>query len=266
MNKVIPMNPAPAFAATLLRPGLALMQRLRMPAKLSLVAASLVLPLLLLMALSVSALLSERRATLLELDGVAVATTVATVHSEAQRLRGYTYRVLNGDTEAAASRDGARRALKDAVTALDRQLAEQRDPGLGDSWKALNSRLLELAEERHANAPAEAFEQFSLAVEATRQLALLNGERSGLLLDPEPRSYFLMSVVVEHALPLAEAVAVARGLGAGALARGQLGAGDRVELLSQIGQMQRAAADTGSKLAALERAGGEAPGSWPQAR
>ena len=259
-------HPAPARAAWLLAPGLALMRRLRMPAKLSLVTASLVLPLLVLMLLSVSALLRDRQAVDAEMQGVAVAGAISPVHGEAQRLRGYTHRLLNGDTEAAAARDGARRALKDAIAALDERIRVAGTLHLAEGWQPLRGQLLALAEGRHAAAAPEAFEQFRQAVEATRQLALINGERSGLLLDPEPRSYFLMSVVVEHALPLAEAVAVARGLGAGALSRGHVDTIERVELLSQVGQMQRVAADTAGKLAALERAGGEAPGSWPQAR
>ncbi len=265
------MNPArtPATRLILLRllaPGLSLMRSLRMPAKLSLVAASLVVPLVVLMVLSVGTLLTDRRTLLREIDGVNAAIAIGPLQVEAQRLRGYTYRALSGDADAAAGRDAARRALKEAVAALDQRLAAAPELGLDGDWQKLRTQLLALADGRHADQPQAAFAEFRQAVEGVRQLAMLNGERSGLLLDPEPRSYFLISVIVEHTAPLSEAVAVARGLGAGALARGQLEAGDRLELLSQSGQMQRAAGDTAAKLAALERAGGEAPGSWPQAR
>ncbi len=250
----------------LLRPGLFLMQRLRMPAKLSLVVASLVLPLLVLMALSVSRLLHDRQLALREADGVAVASALPPVDGETQRLRGYTYRLLNGDAEATAGRDASRLALKKAVGAMDETLAATAQLGLDGDWQTLRSRLLALAEGRHAATAPEAFEEFRQAVEALRQFGQLNGERSSLLLDSDPRSHFLMTLVVEHALPLSEAVAVARGLGSGALQRGEITAQTRVDLLGLVGQMERTAADTGSQLAALERAGGEAPGSWPQAR
>ncbi len=266
-----PPSPRPPRAgarvlAPLMRPGMRLMLSLRMRTKLALMAGSLVVPLLVLMVMSVATLLEQRREASVELQGNEVAHLITPLLVETQKHRGYTNRLLAGDESAGAARDATRRLLQEATAAMDRRLADGLGYPLADVWQPLRERLGALATGRHAADAASAFAQHGEAIEALRQMALINGERSGLVLDPEPRSYHLMATVVYHTIPMAETAALARGHGAGLLTRGQVGARERADMLSLAGQLERGAVDTGGALAALERAGGEAPGSWPPAR
>ena len=250
----------------LLAPGLRLMQQLRMNAKLALMAACLLLPLGTLMLRSMQTELALRRSTQVELTGVELADLLMPLIVDTQKLRGLSYRAQLGDAAATAPRDDARKALQGAVAGFSQRLAAGLPYAMDDTWRPLEATLEGLAQGRPGGSPGEVFAAHTQAVQALRQLALINGERSGLVLDPEPRSYFLVDVVVNSLIPLTESAALARGLGAGLLASVGQAANDRVEVLGQAGAMQRGLADMASKLAALERTGSDLPGSWPQAR
>jgi methyl-accepting chemotaxis protein len=92
----------------------------------------------------------------------------------------------------------------------------------------------------------------------------LNGERSELVLDPQATTYRLMEVVVNSSLPLLDAVGRVHGAGTAILARGEAEPWERAEALGNAKLIQRLATDIQRSFAALERAGGEVPGSWPK--
>jgi methyl-accepting chemotaxis protein len=249
----------------LLQPGMRLMQRLRLPAKLTLVVCALIVPLAVLMATLVSAQLEERRLIRQEQAGASVSALVTPLMVQVQRHRELSAAAVAGDAAAVAARDDTRRELKAALAALDAHLAAGLPYALDDTWQPLRSRLLALTEQPAAAPAAESFAEHGRTIEALRQLVLLNGERSGLVLDPEGRSYFLMDIVTHAAIPLAEATAVARAVGAGLLLRDDSGPLlDKAEVWGQLQLIQRGGLDLQLKMAALERSGGEAPGSWPQ--
>jgi methyl-accepting chemotaxis protein len=249
-----------------LGPGRWLMQELRMPAKLSLIAATLIVPLCFLMAMSMASHFDAWRVAAVEIEGVEVMDLSMPVLVEAQKHRGLTNRVLAGDSTAVGPRADARNALKASMAALDARLAAGNSYRLDDHWEPLRKSLTDLLEGRHSQVPNEAFAQHSAAIDALRQLVFMNAERSALVLDPEPRSYYLMDAAVNSIVPLVESAALSRGLGAGLLARATATAGERAEVLGQAGHMLRGRTDLSGKFAALERAGGHAPGSWPQVR
>jgi methyl-accepting chemotaxis protein len=254
------------WMAVALQPGAQVMQRLRLPAKLALVATSLVLPLLVLMVMSFIALQAERHTAVVELEGVSLAERTAPVIVRTQQLRSATHRVLSGEAAAAPLREEARGALKGAIAALDTASAQIRGYRIGDAWEPVRKGLLALADDKPPEDAFDAFEAHSGAIDSLRQMVIINAERSELLLDPEARSYHLMDVVTNSTIPLIETLDVAQGLGAQLLRRSDVKPFERVEVLQQSRQILRAAADTGAKLAALQRAGGEVPGSWAPAQ
>ncbi len=247
-----------------LRPGRLLMQNLRMPAKLAIVAASLVVPLFGLMAVSIADQLTARRAAVSEQAGVATLERLMPLIVETQKHRGLTHRVLSGDGTALAPREDTRRAMTSAAADLDKHLAAEHHFRIDDRWPGVQRNVRQLVDGALPPAAYEAFALHSQVIEQLELLVALTAERSGLVLDPEPRAYFLMDVTTSTLVPLIETAAVARGLGAGLLTRGSATAAERATVLGQAGMLQRGIQDVGNKLGALERAGGEAPGSWPQ--
>ncbi len=251
---------------TLLRPGLRLMGRLQLPAKLALVAGSLVLPLAVLTVISTQGMLEDRRVAQIEQDGVAVSELVMPIALPLMRHRSYTYRVQAGDSTAAAPRDDARRDLLAGVAAMDARLAAGLAYDLADLWKPLRGELIALTQGLHPSEPGDASKHHTGVVDSLQRFVLMNSERSELILDPVATTYHLMDVVTNSALPLLDAVSRTRGLGTVMLAQGSFEPWQHTEVLSQAGLALREMRVVQGKFAALERAGGEAPGSWPQAQ
>jgi len=281
----------------LMLPGTQLMFALPMSAKLGLLALAVLLPMGALMGLSLADRWAEHQFAVTELQGLDLAEALLPVLKETQIHRGLTARTLAGETQATAQRDDARMALKAAVAAFDSQLVRAPAVPLSPDWPTLRTALLALSDGQHPATPAGAFAAHSQAVEGLRQLALLNGDRSGLVLDPEARSYYLMDVLINTLYPAMESVAQSRGQGAGLLVRsartGAAGAGadggvgnpsatatatdspaapvaitvaEQAALLGHAGLIDRSVLDLGSKLAAYGRAGGQPLNSWTAAR
>ena len=93
---------------------------------------------------------------------------------------------------------------------------------------------------------------------------LLVAERSGLLLDPQPDTFFLMDIAVERMVPLSESLAVVRGQGAAILVRGDASTTERVQILGRMDRC-RASWPTCVRIEALQRAGTPPP-AWAAAR
>jgi len=239
---------------------------LPMWAKLSLLALSMLLPMGVLMGLTVQSQLEARNANRAELDGVRVMDRLAPLLMEVQKHRGLTHRILSGDAGAQTQRNDARTAILAAVQAMDQQLAKPMAFALSDVWSPVRSAVLTLAEGRHAADAPASFAQHTEVVEQLRQMNLLNGDRSGLVLDPEARSYYLMDLLVNTVLPTMESAALARGQGASLLARGTANLAERANVLSHAGQMRRGLLDLASKTAAYDRAGGRPLASWATSR
>ena len=250
----------------LMTPGTRLLFALPMSAKLALLAASMLLPMSALMVLALRANAEQRQVAIVELQGLAVTERLLPLVLETQRHRGLSNRVLAGDSTAIKPRDNARQALQAAIQAMDKTLAQPQDFTLADVWQPQRGALLALAEGRHPGTAAEAFALHSQAVEDLRQMALLNGERSGLVLDPEAQSYFLMDLLVNTLLPTVESAAVARGLGAGLLSKGQASLTERATIIGHASQLGKDLADLRNKIAAYTRAGGSPLAAWFSSR
>ena len=270
------------WSRLLMAPGAQLMFSLRMHSKLMLLALAVLVPMTLLMGLSLQMQWEQRQVTQAEHQGAAVIEHLLPLTLEVQRHRGLHERVLRGDASANSQRSEARTALKAAVDRLDAKLALPADYQLGDAWQPLRTQLLELAAGRVADQAAAAYAVHTQAVEAIRQLGLLNGHRSGLVLDPVAHSYYLGDLLVGD-MPLAmEAVAVARHVGTSLLLRAQRQADTpadlaadgkvhsqadrRVVLMGQAAQMRRSLVDLDTRVAFYERSGGVALRAWPAAR
>ena len=301
-----PSHPAPTahppgrlarWSRGLMLPGSRLMFALPMSAKLSLLTLAVLLPMGALMALSLADRWAERAFAVTELHGVRLAEALLPVLEQTQVHRDLTSRTLAGDASAATPQADARTVLKSVIASFDGQLA--RSPGiqLAPDWPMLRTTLLALADGQHPATPAGAFAAHSQAVEGLRQLALLNGDRSGLVLDPQARSYYLMDVLVNTLYPAIEAVSQTRAQGASLRLRSarasaaavdstnpgtagstspsaadrlaapaEITVAEQAALLGQAALIDRSLLDLGSKLAAYGRAGGQPLASWTSTR
>ena len=254
-----------AVFAPLLHPGVLLMRRLRLPWKIGLLGLMLLLPMLLLLVSLIDTRRSELAFTRAEREGAVVVRGLLDAAGLLQQHRGLTNRVLNGDQAAIAPRDSTRQALVAALTDLDRSVQALRGFTLADSWPAVHQAVAGLAAGRHDAQRSQAFAQHTQQVQALRALLLLAAERSGLLLDPQAHTYFLMDAAVERLLPWSETLGLLRGQGAGLLARGDANSIERAQVLGRVDQLRYQLGDTDLRIQALLRTGEARPAGYDAA-
>ena len=197
-------------------PGIWLMRRLRLPTKLGLLAAVLLVPLVITSLLLVQRLGADIRFTQSETDGSRSIAALTQVVNIVQTHRGQTHMLLSGVASARAPLAQARAELDQAVAATGAALAQRPDFSLGADWTALQTRLEGLAATERATA-TESFALHTALVGDLRRFVYTVGERSNLLFDPEPATYFLMDMVVAHTIGWGESLGRIRGMGAGQL-------------------------------------------------
>ncbi len=255
-----------SFGTLILRPGARLMRRLRMPTKMGLMGLMLLVPLLLLIIYSSRQAQNDLAFTRSELSGVSLVSQVTDVTALLQTHRGLTSRAMSGDAAATAERDKVRGDIKAALGKIDKTVEAGLPFELKDVWTPARDATLALAAGQHSDKRNEAFAEHSQQVERLRQLVLQVGERSGLLLDPEAGSFFLMDMAVERVIPWAETLGQARGQGAALLTRGDANNAERATLVGRADALRGALVDVAFRIDALKRAGIQPPAAWDTAR
>ena len=249
-----------------LGPGIALMRRLRMPVKMGLMGLMVVLPLLMLALTAFQSLRNDQLVVKAEVAGAHVAVALIDVVVQLQAHRDLAHRSLSGDTQAREQLPAAAEALKSAVAAID-ALQDARLPFvLPERWAELRTHILALAAGQGPKPHNELFALHSLQVAGLRQMMLLVGERSGLLLDPQASTYFLMDLTIERMIPWLEALGTTRSQGAVLLARGDASRAERSMVMGQATAVNLHLDDMAFRLAAVARSGHPAPASWATAR
>ena len=248
-----------------LGPAVNLMRRLRMPVKLATMVLMLAVPLLLLVVNTTASRLQELQFVRSELDGAQQASRLLDLVLAVQTHRDTVLRASAGDA-------GARQALPAAAQALREAVAQADPPPQGlrfappEDWPATREAIARLTEDTAGLRRDELAARHQAQVDALRGQLLLVGERSGLLLDPEAASYFLMDVAIERMVPWLEALSNLRGQGAMLLARGDASARERSRLVSLASETSRHLKDVAFRMAALQRTGLPEPAAWAPAR
>ena len=201
-----------------LKPGVWLMRRLMLPTKLILMSLVLVVPLVVVSVALVTRLGEDIEFTRSELSGTRITTALAEVTTLVQQHPGQTNMLLSGAPAARDALAATRARLIQAVAAVDATVAERPDFELAATWQPLQQALAALPATEQMPAPA-AFALHSSHVEALMRMVYTVGERSQLLFDPQPASFFLMDMVVSRTGPWTEALGRIRGLGAGLLSQ-----------------------------------------------
>ena len=233
-----------------LRPGVALMRRLRMPVKLTTLSFLLVAPLLVVTYFELSTLYSDYASTRLEVAGVEVLQELAHVGAD---LRAQRKLLQLAPADAASAQEAAAQQLKAHLAAVDAQVKAH--PELADDaqWSALQQRINALS---GAGASAQVAGRYTDAIDDVYRHASLVGELSTLALDPFAVTYYFQDVLAGHFLRWQEAVSFSQ---AQTIAWQQASA-DRASRAGAIDvlatNVERAAEVLGARFDAIAREGG----------
>jgi methyl-accepting chemotaxis protein len=193
-----------------LRPGVALMQRLRMPVKLTSMALLLGIPLIVVTYFLQTTLFSSCTSAHEEVLGAQLIELVSNVLTDVQHVRAES--VLTGKPASDSARLQTLEQLKTDTAAVDTWLlehpAQQAWSGNWPQQKALLQGLQTAAPD------ATAFATHTASVEGLRKLVARLGEDSGLVLDPLGSGYFLQDMLTQRAVALIESASALRVMAA----------------------------------------------------
>ena len=250
----------------LLSPATGLMRRLRLPAKMALLVALVALPLLLLLVFALKETNDRLQVARNELAGARVVSALIDVAVSTQKHRGQTNMAMSGNAQAEQALTATREAWRRGLAAVDAEQAMIGQWGLDKDWQAVRQALEPLSQGRREGDRAAVFAAHTRQVKALRNLVSRVGESSGLLLDPEAATFFLMDITVERMLPLTEVAGLLRGQGAGLLARGEASPDELAQVAARVGMLNDQLEGVDRQVAALQRAGERAPAAHAAAQ
>ena len=217
-------------------PGIWLMRQLRLPIKLGLLALAIVIPLVFICVALLERISGEIAGIEQEMQGSQIIAGLSDVVTVVQKHRGQTSMLLSGNEKARSDLEKTRADLPATLKSVREALAANPDFKLESEWGALESRLQQLSGTEKM--PVEqSFATHSNLIGDVKRLMYTVGERSTLLFDPDPASYFLMDIVVSRVVPWSERIAQVRGQGAGLLSQAQWSDDTAAGLRQQLGTL-----------------------------
>jgi len=190
----------------LLAPGVALMQRFRMSAKLAVMVAVLVVPLVVVTYLQVFRLLADFETARSEVHGAKVISQITDLVTEVQHHRVESIMAAQPGYEKA--RANTRAQLNALIPQVDAVVKAEPRLMLGGAWGAVQPELQAVVAAGENDTIAMG--RYLKLVDSLRRMALLAGESSTLVLDPFADTYFLQAVLTELAIPWLEGVSNVR--------------------------------------------------------
>ena len=103
--------------------------------------------------------------------------------------------------------------MAETLRRLDATVADTRLFDADSLWRERRAALAASRRGPPRGQRQEAFAEHTNAVDSLRQMLMLVGERSGLVLDPEASTFFLMDIALERVVPLSETLGLTRGQG-----------------------------------------------------
>ena len=240
-----------ALLAPLLRPGVHLMRRWRLAVKLTVVNAVSLTVVFGLAAFGAYQQFTQWRTTHQEITGVKqVNALMSLAHAlQVQRL----------DTELASHSGQVPTIRPDLTVALsqsDQLLMQTGDDVLKKSWQTNLAELKRVSTATRGQLP----DAYTQQIHAIRRLILTAGERSTLLLDPEPGPLFLILIALDRYLPWAESVAQLHSTTQSTEPDQQASALTAIQ--AQAMDIDHGLQDIEGLLAALSRGGEQPPAGW----
>ena len=157
---------------------------------------------------------SQIQSTAKEQTGVSIHRELRGALQDIQRHRGATTSLLSGDSGFKARAEKARTGVDAAVQKVDAALASSISSlGKVEGWERFKTRWQELKAGFNALTPAENVRQHTAVIDDLLGIMGDVADRSGLVLDPELASYYIVEMVVMQLPNAAERMGQSRALG-----------------------------------------------------
>ena len=248
----------------LLSPSAALMNRLGLRTKLLAMFVTLMLPTLLLVLYMVSRMQADVTMADHELRGIQINRQVMDVLLQTQKHRGQVNLKLSGENNDSAL-EQTRKALAGHLSQLNQNIRTNSKFGLEQDWKTLEADLQQLTAGQIAATAAANMQQHNALIARLLRFSQYASEKTGLLLDPEASTYFLMDASISRIPHWTEQIAQLRGAGAGLIRSGTISPEDKAAILARIEILQASVGAFVQTADALQRAGEQLQGQETEA-
>ncbi len=243
-----------------------LLRRMRLSTKFLLIALALFIPLVAALVNVGKRFQDDLEFTRAELGGARASASLLSLLKAMQTHRGLhglaQAKVAGAAPELTAIREQGNKALALA----DKALQDQPELELAAQWQPLKARTAMLLSNTAPDEAKRTFKAHNDLITDLHGLVVLAAEKSGLLLDPEAQTFFMMDLFIERAFHFNEGLARLRGLAARAMAKGEWGVADANAYAMQQSMMDQATLGVQRRLDALERAKEPLPKGWTEAK
>jgi len=219
----------------LLKPSLALMNRLNVPRKFALIGV------IVLCALGFLVWQVNQR---IEADLHFARTESLTAHyflparqmmEAVQVHRGQARQVINGNENARAKLKDAADKVEAAIKAADAVIAHEGPQyGLDDAWAKVKTHWAEVHDKAITVSAADSVKLHTELIGEIRAFITLIADNTNATLDPEPATYYLMTIFTDRAPDIVEALGRARARSVSAVLAKQVSLADRVEMETML--------------------------------
>jgi len=204
-----------------------LLSRLRLGGKVALISGLLIAVIGALLAKSFLRSNEDIATTRAEVQGAAVAAQTKDLITEVLRHRGQTSLALKGNHEAQSARPATREAIGKLSAGLEGTSAAL---DMGPQWGLIKAEVQRVTGPQATQDAVLAVEEHAALMRKLYDFSLLAAEKSGLMLDPEANTFYLMSLAVERIYPYVEVATDIRTIGTLALQAGEWKATDTLNL------------------------------------
>ncbi|MCP5278526.1 MAG: HAMP domain-containing protein [Thiobacillus sp.] len=234
----------------MLKPIIALLNRLSFSGKFLLTVGIALIPILYLLAMAIPNLIQAYAIADREVKGISFLQTMQPALIATQKHRGLSNAWLSGDAAAEPKVRKAAADMQAALVALNARAAENVNAfGEAEGIKTIGEQWSPLAAQGADTPAPQSFATHTKLVDHILDLAQDMAFRSGLTLDPEADSFYLQDSIVNQAWPLIELLGKTRGKTAGILARKAITPDEKAQVTALTAQIRVYAKNLANNLA-----------------
>jgi methyl-accepting chemotaxis protein len=225
----------------LFKPFMAIMARLSYGRKFVLVSILFALPLAWLLYIWMANNQAELRFLAKERQGAAYIQQIMPLIMHMQQHRGLSNGYLNGNVDAKSEMEAKNSQIDASIAAIEQSAQGQAllKP-IQAQWDAIIAEWRSVHDSLEGMKATDSFARHSKLIDSLEHYIIAVADESGLSLDKELDSYYLMNLMVNQLPLLIENAAVIRGLGNGVLTNGQLDEDTKLRLMLEEARMKGA--------------------------
>ncbi|MBI4987940.1 MAG: methyl-accepting chemotaxis protein [Rhodocyclales bacterium] len=238
----------------LLAPAVSLMNRLKYPYKFGLIGLVALLAIAYLLVITTIHLRASLNQSERELAGVEAVKPVLRLIQLVQQHRGMANGMLAGNATLKDKVAAKAAEISEAFARADAVMAAQNGViGQQEEWQQVREEWTSLVKEWAEMTGPASFDAHTSVVRHAMQIIAGIGDSSGLVMDPDLDSYYLVSTAVFVMPETLERLAVIRGAGSGVLTKKTITDDERHEFSTRLGVLDKMTSDLLAALARSEK-------------